>query len=199
MGKSIIYRNIHVYRGVMAVLSGGRHHRRILQVGAMLRRSDRRVLELCFGDTVLAEFCRDHGRSWTGIDRSDSFVSRASRKGFHAVRGNILEMERLPESDVCIMIGSMYHFSERLDTLFRLMLQSAGKVIVSEPVVNLAQRGGAVGYLAKRLTGAGDGPERYRFSMDSLLAEMERLRETVGIKYQLADFDGVHVILEIRR
>ena len=68
---SVIYRRLWLYRGVMTLLYKGRYRARFARVAALLRDEDQTVLELCFGDVAIAEYCRSHGKSWIGLDVSD--------------------------------------------------------------------------------------------------------------------------------
>lgn len=172
MKTSLIYCNIFCYRLVMNLLYQGRYEERFRDVADLLDEDDTRVVELCFGDTLLGEQCCGQGRDWTGFDINPCFVARAVRKNLDAIRADIREIDALPRSDVCIMVGSLYHFHGELETVLTRMLAAAPKVIISEPVVNLAAGRGPMAWLAKRMSDAGSGPEEFRFDQQSLTAAL---------------------------
>ena len=46
------------------------------------------MLELCFGDILIASECKKREMQWTGIDLNPTFVNFAIRHGFHAIGTN---------------------------------------------------------------------------------------------------------------
>ena len=183
--KSLIYSNIWIYRTMMNVLYSGRYKRRFEEVIALVGPDDRNVLELCFGDTYIAEFCRDTARTWTGLDINQDFIEFAQRKGHDARMADISSMESLPPADVCIMMGSLYHFNQNTANLFHKMLSSSNRLIISEPVRNLSSRSGVIGKMARYSANAGKGHEHFRFSRTTLISKMDEIRQEVDFTYEI--------------
>ena len=78
--NAFIYSNIRIYRFVMSLLYSGSYYRRFAAVTKLIR--GKKVTELCFGDTVIADYCRKHGIEWTGYDINPHFIKRAAAKKF---------------------------------------------------------------------------------------------------------------------
>ena len=92
-----------------------------------------------------------------------------------------------PEYFGRIMIGSLYHFEGCIKEIVILMLNSSEKIIISEPIKNLAGHGGLLGWIAKRWTDAGKGPEAFRFTEKTFLQMLERLGDELKFAYRVAD------------
>jgi len=187
MSRSIIYRQVWLYRLVMTLLYRGSYNARFERVCALLRDEDRSVLELCFGDVAIAEFCRQNGKAWVGMDVSEAFVAFAERRGFDARRQDVQSTEVFPACDVCIVMGSLYHFEEQLSALFGRIKRASSRMIISEPVRNWTQARGVRGFLARKLTGVGAREERFRFDEASLVRTLDALRDEVGFTYRIVD------------
>jgi len=170
----------------MNILYRGGYQARWMAVARLIRDSERTVLELCFGDVMIAEYCRRSGRAWTGFDLSDEFVAHAAARGFDARQQDLQTIDVLPDCDVCVMMGSLYHFAPHLKALFQKIRRSSGRLILSEPVRNWTQSGGVLGFLAKKLTRAGKREEVFRFSEASLVRALESLRPEVRFDYRVA-------------
>jgi hypothetical protein len=106
-------------------------------------------------------------------------------------------MEGLPESDVCLMMGSLYHFYPDLKQLFEKIRRSSRRFILSEPVVNLTNQKGLIGKLAQKLTNAGKGEETFRFDENSLLETIKSWQKDYDFDYQIMG-RGKDEIIEIR-
>lgn len=175
MDKSIIYRNIHIYRVVMNLLYWFGYRQRFRDVMALISEKDKKILELCFGDIYIAEECKTRNIEWTGIDINQSFVRYASGRGHHAKYADLVNMDEFPVSDVCIMVGSLYHFYPEIETMLVKMLRSAPKIIISEPVKNLSSGKGLIGMVSKKLSNAGKGQESFRFDEKSIIETFNAL------------------------
>ena len=185
MGKnSFIYTNIRIYRFVMSLLYAGNYYRRFAAICRLI--SGKKVTELCFGDTVIAGYCRKHGIGWTGYDINPNFIKRAAVKGFDVHPGNIKVMKSFAKADVCILAGSLYHFHEDPNALFEKMLLCAPKLILSEPVINLSGRNGIIGKLAKASAGVNGAAQAFRYTEQTLLNELERLAEKMNFTFSIA-------------
>ena len=147
----------------------GKYNQRFRIVTNLLNlKKDKTIVELCFGDTLIANWCRLNNLVWVGFDINDEFIKNARSKGFNAQYKDILKFEDLPKSDVVILMGSLYQFNKRLNDLISSIMKSTNKFIVSEPIINLASKNNIIGYFAKRLTKVGKGNEIFRYDYDSL-------------------------------
>jgi hypothetical protein len=174
MSPSLIYSNIHLYRLAMNVLYAGGYMKRFEDVIAQIGEA-RSVCDLCFGDTLVAEWCRTHSVAWTGIDLNSTFCARARRAGFNVVEGNLLALD-LPDADVFVMAGSLYHFHDHLAELLEMVWRHTSRLVVSEPIRNLSSSGGVIGWGARRSANPGDGHARFRYDERTLrraLAEVQ--------------------------
>lgn len=181
----MIYRNLWFYRGVMALLYKGRYTARFKSVTALIRDTETRVLELCFGDVVVAGHCREQGKTWIGLDVSEAFVAYAVRRGFDAREADLLQMCSLPVCDVCVMMGSLYHFRRQLPDLFRRIKAASGRFILSEPVKNWTHSNRSLRFLARKGTRVGTHEETFRFDETSLNRVLEELKTKVGFEYRV--------------
>ena len=186
MSRSMIYSNLWFYRVVMSLLYHGQYGARFKRVAAGIRNTDRTVLELCFGDVPLAEYCRQQGKEWIGLDVNDVFVAHAVKRGFDARRADLYEMTVFPACDVCIMMGSLYHFRAQLPELFRRMKAASGRLILSEPVKNWTNSNRLLRFLARKGTRVGAKDEDFRFDEHALLAALNGLKATVGLDYHVS-------------
>ena len=93
MARSIVYSNIHLYRLVMNLLYSGGYRQRFCRVCDLLGDDVSSVCDLCFGDTMIAAWCRERGVSWVGFDINRHFCDRARGLGFEVGEGDILEAE----------------------------------------------------------------------------------------------------------
>jgi hypothetical protein len=62
-----------------------------------------------FWDIYIAQYCSITNRSWIGLDINERFAEYANSKNYKAINKDILVAE-IPKNDVCIVIGSLYHF-----------------------------------------------------------------------------------------
>jgi len=128
------------------------------------------VNEFCFGDLYIASFCRKNNIAWHGYEFNTSFVGRAIKKGYSASQTDLIHENIIPtHSDVNLVIGSLYHFHERPENIMNALFADTGRVIISEPVSNIASKSDFRGRLAARVSDAGSGPECYRFNEQSLM------------------------------
>jgi len=186
MKTSFIYRNIFIYRLLMSVLYGFNYKKRFLDVIKHIPQDSIKVLELCFGDIYIAEYCISKNMQWTGIDINKKFINYAVSKGYDARFEDISNLERFPKADVLIMMGSFYHFHGNAESLLSRMLAAAETVIISEPVVNLSNVSGIIGKIAKKSADAGKGHENFRYNAESFSGMLEDMRLTVGFEYKIA-------------
>ncbi len=195
---SIIYNNIYFYRLVMNLLYSARYNQRFKDVFLRISDSDSSVLDLCFGDIYIAGKCREQGKRWQGYDLNESFVNNAVKSGFNAEVKDLLKLKELPQVDVCIMSGSLYHFNDVLDDVLLKMLRCAPKVIISEPIKNISSQKGLPGKLAQIFTNAGKGSESFRFNEKSFIEMLDKYSEKYNFSYTVVSADR-DILVEIKR
>ncbi len=174
MKTSIIYRNIHIYRLVMNILYSMKYKKRFTDILSLFDNEDKSVLELCFGDTIIAQECKKRNILWIGFDINKYFVNTAKLKGFNAIQADLATLDSFPKADVCIMCGSLYHFNDDLESLFAKMLKSSHKIIISEPIENISSQKGIIGKISRILTNAGKGDENFRFNQTSIIETLNK-------------------------
>jgi hypothetical protein len=182
---SLIYRNIWIYRLVMNLLYLGRYRRRFKDITNLLEQKDNNIVELCFGDIIVAEYCKESARHWVGYDINGVFVNYALKHGHNAVSTDILSLESLPDADVLIFAGSLYHFNENMHKIWQLMTSCASKIILSEPVKNITSIKNFVGKIGARASTVRNGAEAFRFDRRSLIEMLDRFKETYNFTYEI--------------
>ena len=195
--RSILYSNLVFSRLGMNLLYRGNYRRRFLDIVELMVRDVQTVCEFCFEDTFIADWCRSRGIDWTGVDINSRFCKRAQRKGFNAVEGDVFSVN-LEAADVYIMAGSLYHFHNRLSSLFDMILSHTTRFILSEPIQNLSSPRGIVGWLAKRSANPGNGHALFRYNQESLLQAVREEQKRKGFKFQVVSI-GRDILLEISR
>jgi hypothetical protein len=196
---SLVYRHITIYRFIMNLLYGGKYKKRFTPVMDLIKTFDAgsQILELCFADTFIARYCREEGYEWKGIDINRHFVEKAERDGFNAYLADLSALDSLPRADVCVMVGSLYHFHASLHSLIAKMLLSADSIVVSEPIVNLSSRKDVIGFFAKRAAKAGKGHEQFRYNSDSLTKAVQEACNALGCEMVLVKRHGKDLIIKI--
>ena len=138
MKTSIIYRNIFFYRTVLKILYKGKYEDRFHDVIKLILPTDKKIIELCFADIHIAEFCSTTKKKWIGYDLNQKFVEFANKKGHEAYLTDLLVESNIKSGDLCIMMGSLYHFNRSLKKIISKMLNTAPRIIISEPIVNFS-------------------------------------------------------------
>ena len=169
----------------MNILYKFKYRRRFEDILDAITRGTSSVLELCFGDILIASECKKREMQWTGIDLNPTFVNFAIRHGFHAIADDVLSMEKLQPCDVCIMSGSLYHFYADIEKMIAKLCASASCVIISEPVVNLSSGNGMLARLARIFTNAGKGNEDFRFNAVSLIETLYKYKDELKFSYRV--------------
>jgi len=182
---SWIYKRIWIYRLIMNFLYLGRYRQRFQDIIAVMAPGDRRIIELCFGDIYIAEYCKKSLRQWTGYDINDVFVDYALKCGHHAVHADILSLIKLPEADVLIFAGSLYHFNENLHHIWQLMKSCTTKIILSEPIKNITSAKNVIGRIGARASAVRNGAETFRYERDSLIEMLEYFKEPYNFTYEI--------------
>jgi SAM-dependent methyltransferase len=179
---TLVYRSARGYELLMRVLYG-RHYAARMRAVADQVPDGASVLECCCGPgTLYLRHLRGRTSAYVGIDVNRRFVARLRRRGVDARRLDLAaEHVELPRADVVILQASLYHFLPDAGRMLERMLAAAvERVIVSEPVRNLASsRVAVIARLGARATDPGVGGHDQRFTEESLAALMARYRERV--------------------
>lgn len=175
---SLIYRSLFLYRFSMNLLYSGSYRARLRATKEVITGSS--CLELCFGDTLLAQWCQRKNISWIGMDINNYFVNCAVKKGFDAKVIDLNQIKILPETDVCVMAGSLYHFHQDPISLLKKMTNAAPLVIICEPVKNLSSWKGPLGWLARRSATTSAGENTFRYTRESFLDLMISVATVTG-------------------
>ena len=185
MSGSVIYRNIFFYRLAMQLLYGFRYKKRFRVIWKYVK--GRSVTECCFGDLHIARMCRKNGIEWTGYDSNPGFTERAKKKGYHAHEEDVASEHPFKKSDTCIMAGSLYHFLPDAKQVIHKMLECAPRVIISEPVKNIASLKGPLGSFAASLSGTQTGKKNMRFNRQTLMKLLRETGDNAGAKILVAE------------
>ena len=197
---SFIYRNLFIYRMIMNLLYSGSYKQRFKRMEILIDQyRPSTVLELCFGDTHIAEYCENNGIQWEGVDINNSFVRSAVRKGYKVWQGDLICVNHLPKADVCVMSGSLYHFHKHIHHILELIFSSARYFFISEPVKNISGKKGIIGTIAHVLSNAGKGKESFRYDEASLKQMLEQESKIVGFKYEVAGHFKKDILIVIQK
>ena len=169
----------------MNVLYLGRYRQRFQDINSVMAPDDHQIIELCFGDIYIAEYCKKSLRQWTGYDINDVFVNYALERGHNAVNADIMSLKKLPHADVLIFAGSLYHFNENLHHLWQLMTSCATKIILSEPIKNITSAKNFIGKIGARASAVRNGAEAFRFERDSLIQMLDCFQEIYNFTYEI--------------
>jgi hypothetical protein len=179
VSTSVVYRSTAGYELLMRLLYG-RHYGARLRVVAAQVPDGAAVLELCCGPATLYKRClRGRVGSYVGLDVNDGFVAGLQREGIDARRCDLAAGDQpLPAADVVLMQASLYHFlPDARPLLDRMLAVARDRVIVSEPVRNLASSTTPLlRTLGRRGTDPGAGGHDQRFTeatLDELMNGME--------------------------
>jgi SAM-dependent methyltransferase len=176
VSASLIYRSAGGYELLMRALYGRNYAARMRAVAEQVPAGSS-VLELCCGPgTLYLRHLRGRTNSYIGLDVNEGFVERLRRLGVDARQLDLTNQdEPLPKAEVALMQASLYHFLPDARQILQRMLAAAGdRVIISEPVRNLASSSlPAVGLLGRRAADPGVGGHAQRFTeatLDELMA-----------------------------
>ena len=195
---SLIYRNLVAYRLILNILFWGRYKQRFKKVTSLIDPTqEKKVIELCFGDIYIAQWCKEQGLDYIGFDINPHFVSVAQKRGYCVNLVDLRAQASIPAGDVAIMMGSLYHFHDILGELVDKVMASCPRFIISEPIKNWASRDDALGRIARNSANAGRGEEFFRFNERSLLEALENISRG---KYHFSHtISGKEAIVDVRR
>jgi SAM-dependent methyltransferase len=185
---SLIYRSAAGYELLMRALYG-RHYGDRMRAVAEQVPARASVLELCCGPGTLYErHLRD--RPYIGLDLNDRFVERLQRRGIDARKLDLSDgAQPLPQADVVIIQASLYHFLPDAAGVIDRMLAAAGdRVIVSEPIRNLASSElPLIGSIGRRAADPGSGSDSHahRFTEETLDGLMSTYAERIVTGFQI--------------
>jgi SAM-dependent methyltransferase len=185
---SAIYRSARGYELLMRVLYG-RHYAARMRVVAEHVPWGASVLELCCGPgTLYFRYLSERAAGYVGVDVNSRFVARLRRSGVDARCHELTrDAEPLPVADVVIMQASLYHFLPDAEWIVDRMLAAAReRVIVSEPIRNLASSGvPGVSLVSRRAADPGVGGHTGRFTEATLDQLMKRHRGQVSSAFKI--------------
>jgi hypothetical protein len=181
----------------MNLLYRGRYRARFRRVLERIGPDVGSVCELCFGDTFIAEACRDRCIRWTGVDVNPSFCDRARRLGFPVIEGDLMSVD-LPNADVYLMVSALYHFHDDAPDLFDAIFRRTRRLIVFEPVRNLSSSRGLLGGVARTATDPGTGPVSFRYDESSLLELAHDLERRRGLAFDAVP-SGRDLLVDLRQ
>lgn len=194
--RSLIYKNAFFYRIIMNILYSGGYKERYRIIFRHIKNAES-VLELCFGDILLAESCRNNNINWVGMDINEVFVNRAIKKGFNAILSDISEVEIFPKAELIVLAGSFYHFENNADDILKKMLDTAEKIIISEPVHNISAKKGLLGYIARKSANTGKKQESFRYNERSFIDFLDKNKTKMGFTYKIIERFRKDIIIEI--
>lgn len=181
----------------MSLLYKGNYYKRFKPVLEHI--SGNKVTEICFGDIVIADYCKKKSIEWTGIDINEAFVKNAQKRGLNAQKKDILDLNELPIADTCIICGSLYHFNNQLEHLIMKMFACAPKIIISEPIHNLSTNKGIIGKLAKASANVNGTKQDFRFTKDSLLFALTDLSKKLQFKFSVVEQQNKDIIIVLQK
>lgn len=181
----------------MSLLYKGNYYKRFEPITTQIE--GKKVTEICFGDILIADYCKKHKLAWIGIDTNEVFIKNAVKKGFYAQLADIEKLAEFPKADTCIISGSLYHFHENLESLFTKMLACAPHVIISEPVINLSNNKGIIGKLAKASANVNGKKQAFRFTEKTLVEALNILSKKLNFEYSVVDRINKDLIIVIKK
>ncbi len=181
----------------MSVLYKGNYYKRYEPICKLI--CGYKVTELCFGDTIIADYCNKKNIEWTGYDINSAFVKNAVNKGFKAHLENIHSIHQFAPADICMIVGSLYHFHDDIETLFEKMLRCAPQVIISEPVINLSHKKGIIGKLAKVSATIHGAKQDFRYTEKTLLLTLDILSKKFNFRFEIAEQMSKDLIIVINK
>ncbi len=144
----------------------------------------------------IAKYCHENKINWVGYDFNQSFIQSAKQSNFDAHYINLLDdssfitaFHSINKVDMVIMMGSLYHFHNKIKPLIHKIMTFCEKFLISEPISSLSRISGPIGWMAKRSANIGHGSEVFRYDKNVLIEELGKLCKD---RYKLT-------ILEINR
>jgi hypothetical protein len=140
------YRSVWLYRLLMRLLYRTQYQAKYAEVAKEVP-AGASVVDLCCGDCVIAPMLLAKGCKYTGLDANEHFVTFGRKHGWDVRLWDADTME-IPTADVICMQSSLYHFIPNERAVLDRMLKAAQKkIVISEPVENMAKA--SSGFLRK--------------------------------------------------
>lgn len=193
--SSIIYKNITLYRFFLNIIYSGKYNARFKHIIRLIAENDKEVVEYCFGDIRIAQYCKENKINWRGFDINDAFIDFAKKNNYNAIFQDINKLNVFPKADLSIMIGSLYHFHNNYNEIIVNMVDASKRVIISEPVVNFTSTKGFIGKIAGKLSNAGKGEESFRFNAETFETAISKISIEHNYKYSVISLNRDMTIL----
>lgn len=163
---SLIYKSHTLYTFLIKILYGKYFLNRYRDLRDYIPIGDS-VLDVCSGDCNLYHFAIKGRNNYTGVDLNTSKLKK--NKNVNQKQLDIVK-DALPNADIVILQGSLYQFqpNEKL-IIDKLLFNAKKKVIISEPIRNIANSKNSVfSFIAKYTVNPGTGHTIKRFTKQSL-------------------------------
>jgi len=196
---SFIYRSIYIYRIILNILYWGKYKNRFdIILGFLSPKNDKKVMELCFGDIYIAEWCKINSIEWIGVDINPNFVSFAKKKKYNCSIKDLSKFPILPKSNTTLIIGSLYHFNLQLDDFIDYVMNYTNRLLISEPIYNLSNQNSILGYIARRSTKVSKEKHSFRYNLKTIREKIKKINEG---KYRCIELlkNDREIIIEIKK
>ena len=87
----------------------------------------------------------------------------------------------------------------QLSDLIKKIISSTSQILISEPIINLSDSNGLLGYFSKRQANAGNGNEHFRYNKNTLLKKLNDLSAEFNLTYQVMGYIKKDMIVLIQR
>jgi hypothetical protein len=172
-----IYRHPLLYRLAMRLAYRSEFRQRYALVADQIAEPSR-VLEVCCGDLVLQAVLARRGllRSYHGLEINPGMLKVARKRGIHVEAVDVRTIRVVPKADVVVMQASLYQFHLMAESLLNSLWDATERqLIIAEPVRNLSgSANGFVRRLGHLLSQTEDGPQRFRYTEQTLLGLYRR-------------------------
>ncbi len=163
---SLIYRYHSLYTVLLKILYGKNFLNRYRDLRSYIPKGDT-VLDVCSGDCNLYHFGIKGRNQYIGADLNISGLKK--NRNVDQIQLDI-NKDSLPKADIIILQGSLYQFQSNQKLIIdKLLLNAKKKVIISEPIINIANSTNTFfAYIAKYAVNPGTGHTTKRFTEQSL-------------------------------
>jgi hypothetical protein len=168
---SPIYYHPWIYERVMRLLYRN-HYRERIQAVAEAIPPGSSVADICAGDCSLLRYgLHNQSADYHAYDINPRFVRWAKKRGI-PMKALDIRINDIPFADCVVMLSSLYQFiPQERKTLEKLLLAAKRRVILAEPIHNVAQsRNPLMRWAGRTLTKVGDNPCAQRFDEETLRA-----------------------------
>ena len=172
---SLIYSSPRLLELALRIKYGRFYHVRLKRVAKEVHEGAR-VVDLCCGDSAIyLRYLRKKRVDYLGIEINPRMARLVGQRGVKIVAADVRTYD-LPPCDVLLCLGSLYQFSSQSNKLIQSAQQVAGKIVLLEPVENLACSGyPLIADMAARMTDFGDGRVLFRYQEDALFGMWRHL------------------------